>query len=88
MPAAAIELSSRLARTLDSRCINLDLIEHGGRFEVLEVSPVWHHYRYREKPEFVYAEDYNIATPLERGLDLETLIVDSLVRAVERRGGR
>jgi hypothetical protein len=55
----------------------------GGEFLISEFSPVWHHYAYKEKPSFVYKEDYNIGTPLEKSLNLEEIIVDSLIRAVE-----
>jgi len=55
-------------------------------FISLEFSPVWHHYAYREKPSFVYKEDYNIDVPLEISLDLERIIVESLVSAVKNKG--
>ncbi|MCD4677448.1 MAG: hypothetical protein K8S18_15860 [Desulfobacula sp.] len=38
----------------------------------------------KEKPSFVYKEDYNIDTPLEISLDLERIIVESLIKAVEK----
>ena len=49
-------------------------------FLITEFSPVWHHYAYKEKPTFVYKDDYNIDTPLEVSLDLEKMIVESLIR--------
>ena len=84
VPEKAIELSERLARQLKTRWINIDLMESGEDFLISEFSPVWHHYRYREKPSFVYKDDYNIDTPLEVSLDLERIIVESLIRGVER----
>ena len=76
---AAIDVSVRLARELDARWINLDLIERDGEFLITEFSPVWHHYAYKEKPTFVYNDDYDIEMPLEVSLDLERIIVESLM---------
>lgn len=87
VPEEAIELSERLARDLEASWINLDLMVGGGRFLISEFSPVWHHYAYREKPTFRYEDDYNIDTPIEIALDLERIIVESLIRACERRRG-
>ncbi len=55
------------------------------KFLVSEFSPVWHHYKYKEKPSFVYKDDYNIDIPLELSLDLERIIVESLINAVKSR---
>ncbi len=53
-------------------------------FYLTEYSPVWHHYKYREHEDFIYEEGYNADLPLQEGLDLEELIVQSLLRAVRR----
>ncbi len=63
--------------------LNLDLILSGDEFLITEFSPVWHHYAYREKPTFVYKDDYNIDVPLEVSLDLERIIVESLIEAAK-----
>ena len=81
IPDEAIELSVRLAMELQTSWINLDLIMSKGKFLITEFSPVWHHYAYQEKPSFVYKDDYNIDIPLEISLDLERIIVESLIRA-------
>ena len=78
IPEEALELSMKLARALGSTWLNIDLMHSGERLLISEFSPVWHHYRYREKPSFVYAEDYNL-DPLEYSLDLERIIVESLL---------
>ena len=36
-----------------------------------------------EKPAFVYKDDYNIPVPLEISLDLERIIVESLISAAK-----
>ncbi len=82
IPEKAIELSERLARDLEARWINIDLIPSNGEFLITEFSPVWHHYAFKEKPTFVYKDDYNIDMPLEVSLNLEKIIVDSMVGAV------
>jgi hypothetical protein len=81
IPREAIELSEKLARDLKASWINIDIIKQNGRYLITEFSPVWHHYAYREKPSFVYKEDYNIDTPLEISLSLERIIVESLICA-------
>ena len=85
IPNEALEVSGRLARELGARWLNLDLIQSNGRFLITEFSPVWHHYAYKEKPSFVYQEDYNLDLPLEISLDLERIIVDSLIKGVQQR---
>ena len=85
IPAEAIDVSERLARELNASWINLDLMPSEGGFLITEFSPVWHHYRYKEKPSFVYKDDYNIAPPLEVSLDLERIIVESLMETVRLR---
>jgi glutathione synthase/RimK-type ligase-like ATP-grasp enzyme len=81
IPDEPIDLSIRLARDLQASWLNIDMIEERGRFLITEFSPVWHHYAYREKPTFEYREDYNIEIPLETSLDLERIIVESLLTA-------
>jgi hypothetical protein len=81
IPQEALDLSVRLAKDLKASWINIDLIMSEGRFLITEFSPVWHHYAYREKPSFVYKDDYNIDVPLEVSLDLEKIIIESLIKA-------
>jgi hypothetical protein len=83
VPEEAIDLSVNLAKELDASWLNIDMIMENGRFLITEFSPVWHHYAYKEKPSFVYKEDYNIDVPLEVSLDLERIIVESLIDRVE-----
>ena len=90
IPDSALEISVKLAKKLKARWLNLDLVMSDGRFLITEFSPVWHHYAYKEKPSFVYKADYNIDVPLEVSLDLERIIVESLISAVseEAKGKR
>jgi hypothetical protein len=81
VPKEIIDLSERLARELKASWLNIDIIQSEGRYLITEFSPVWHHYAYKEKPSFIYKEDYNIGVPLEIALDLERIIVDSLVQS-------
>lgn len=86
IPDEAMDISVRLAQGLGARWLNLDLLQSKeDRFLISEFSPVWHHYRYREKASFVYEDDYNIDVPLEISLDLERIIVESLIQAVENK---
>jgi glutathione synthase/RimK-type ligase-like ATP-grasp enzyme len=85
IPDEAINLSLRLAQELHADWINLDLMESKDGFLISEFSPVWHHYRYKEKPSFVYNDDYNIDIPLDVSLDLERIIIESLMKACENR---
>jgi len=88
VPEEAISISERLAKDLKARWLNIDLIECNGRFLITEFSPVWHHYGYKEKPDFVYKHDYNIDVPLEAALDLEEMVVKSLIEAaIYAKGG-
>ena len=80
IPKEAIGVSERLARNLEASWLNIDMILSDQGFLITEFSPVWHHYAYKEKPTFVYKDDYNIDTPLEVSLDLEKMIVESLIR--------
>ena len=77
VPQKAIDLSVQLAKDLQTSWLNIDLIISGEDYYISEFSPVWHHYAYKEKPSFVYKDDYNIDTPLEISLDLEKIIVES-----------
>jgi hypothetical protein len=88
IPREAIELSERLASELNATWINLDLMPVGSKFLISEFSPVWHHYAYREKPSFVYKDDYNIDMPLEESLDLEGILLRSLIDATSSKGTR
>jgi len=88
VPDEAIEISERLARELNATWINLDLMPTDNTFLISEFSPVWHHYAYREKPSFVYKDDYNISPPLEISLDLERILVESLIDACGNRGNK
>lgn len=82
VPPEPIELSIKLAKELNTRWLNLDFLISDGNFLISEFSPVWHHYAYQEKESFVYKDDYNIAVPLEVSLDLEKIIISSLMKAV------
>lgn len=84
VPQEALDLSVRLANDLGASWLNIDLIQSEGKFLITEFSPVWHHYAYKEKPSFVYKDDYNIDVPLEISLDLERIIVESLIEAVKK----
>lgn len=79
VPEEALDLSVRLAKDLKISWLNLDLMESEGRFLISEFSPVWHHYGYKEKESFIYKDDYNIDVPLEISLDLERIIIESLI---------
>ena len=80
IPQEAQELSIRLAKDLKASWLNLDLIVSDNNFLITEFSPVWHHYAYKENPSFVYKDDYNLEN-LEISLDLERIIVESLIEA-------
>jgi hypothetical protein len=88
VPQEAIDISTRLAISLQVSWLNLDMIESDGNFLITEFSPVWHHYAYKEKPSFVYKDDYNILPSLEISLDLERIIVESLLSTYESRNGK
>ena len=84
-PQEAIDISVKLAKDLNATWLNIDMImDDNGNFLITEFSPVWHHYAYKEKPSFVYKDDYNIDVPLEVSLDLERIIVESLIEAVKK----
>ena len=85
VPKEAIDLSVSLAKELNASWLNIDMIMENGKFLITEFSPVWHHYAYKEKPSFVYRDDYNIDMPLEISLDLERIIVESLIKSVKER---
>jgi len=80
IPQEALDLSIRLAQELKASWLNIDLIVGDDDYYISEFSPVWHHYAYKEKPSFVYKGDYNIDIPLEVSLDLERIIVESLIK--------
>ncbi len=84
VPDEALSLSTRLSRALDAQWLNIDLLCTDKGFLISEFSPVWHHYAYREKPDFVYKDDYNIRVPLKSALNLEPLIVRSLIETAVR----
>lgn len=84
VPQEIIDLSEKLAAQLQATWLNIDIIQSDGRYVITEFSPVWHHYAYKEKPSFIYKDDYNIGVPLEIALDLERIIVESLVRAARK----
>ena len=79
----AIQVSERLAKTLKTRWLNIDLVLSEGKYLITEFSPVWHHYKFKEKESFVYKDDYNIDMPLEQSLNLEKIILDSLINAAK-----
>ncbi len=79
IPQEAIDLSIRLAQELKASWLNIDFLISGDDYYISEFSPVWHHYDYKEKPSFVYKDDYNLDIPLEISLDLERIIVESLI---------
>jgi hypothetical protein len=85
VPDEPLSMSVRLARQLNASWLNLDMLTDGKRFYISEFSPVWHHYAYKEKPSFVYKDDYNIEVPLEISLDLEKILVESLAAAARRK---
>lgn len=81
IPSDVIAISEKLARGLNVSWLNIDFIKGDNGYMITEFSPVWHHYAYKEKPSFVYKDDYNIDTPLEKALDLERIIVESMIYA-------
>ena len=83
VPKDAMDLSLRLAKDLNATWLNIDLMQCDGKFLISEFSPVWHHYGYKENPSFIYRDNYNIDMPLEKSLDLEQIIVESLVNATQ-----
>lgn len=83
IPEEPLNISIRLAKELNTRWLNLDMLTDGQDFYITEFSPVWHHYAYKEKPSFVYKDDYNIDIPLEVSLDLERILVESLIAAAK-----
>jgi len=88
IPMEAIKLSENLAQGLKARWVAVDMIHNGRDYLITEFSPVWHHYSYNEKPTFVYKEDYNIDTPLNISLDLEGMVVKSLMGAAKQERGQ
>jgi len=84
IPQEATSLSERLARELGTLWLNVDLMKSNDEFLISEFSPVWHHYGYKEKPSFIYKDDYNVDTPLDISLDLERIIIESLINRKEK----
>lgn len=84
VPDEPIDISVRLSKQLQTSWLNLDMLTDGNEFFITEFSPVWHHYAYKEKPSFVYKDDYNIDVPLEQSLDLEKILVESLIKAAKK----
>jgi hypothetical protein len=80
IPEAALEVSRKLAVSLGSRWLNIDLIPQGDDFLISEFSPVWHHYRVNEMPGFQYDSSYNLELSWDESENLERLIVESLVK--------
>jgi len=80
IPQKALDLSVRLASDLGASWLNIDFLMKDDAYYISEFSPVWHHYAYKEKSSFIYKEDYNINVPLEESLDLERIIIDSLIK--------
>jgi glutathione synthase/RimK-type ligase-like ATP-grasp enzyme len=84
VPEEPLSMSERLAKELNTRWLNIDMLTDGKKYYITEFSPVWHHYAYKEKPSFVYQDDYNIDVPLEVSLDLEKILVESLAAAAKK----
>ena len=85
IPTEALAVGVELAERLQARWLNIDVIFQEDGFLISEFSPVWHHYRYKEKESFRYEQDYNLPMPLLEALDLERLLVKSLIGAVEEK---
>lgn len=85
VPDDAINLSLRIAKDLNATWLNIDLMQSEGKFLISEFSPVWHHYAYKEQPSFIYRDSYNLEMPLEQSLDLERIIVESLIDATHKK---
>ena len=82
IPDEAIKLGQSLAKKLNSHWLNIDLFATKEGFLISEFSPVWHHYAYKEKPNFIYKNDYNIKMNLEDSLNLEKIIIESLLKKI------
>jgi hypothetical protein len=83
IPEEAIRLSVELAKELATNWLNVDLIIKNEKFLITEFSPIWHHYAYKEKANFIYENDYNIEVPLKESLDLERMVIKSMIDLVE-----
>lgn len=81
VPDAALEIAERLAGSLKSGWLNIDLIPLGESFLISEFSPVWHHYRVGERSSFRYESSYNLDLSWRDSENLERMIVESLVKA-------
>ncbi len=80
IPREPLDISLNLAEALNATWLNIDFLINSNEYYISEFSPVWHHYGYKEKPTFVYKEDYNLKIPLEISLDLERIIIESLMK--------
>lgn len=86
VPDNIINISEKLAKELNASWVALDILYRNDRtYYITEFSPVWHHYAYKEKPTFVYKDNYNIDVPLETSLDLEKIIIKSLIDDVKKK---
>jgi glutathione synthase/RimK-type ligase-like ATP-grasp enzyme len=83
IPDNALDIGKNLAKKLNSHWLNIDLFSTKNGFLISEFSPVWHHYAYKEKPSFIYKDDYNLNMDLKEALNLEKIIVDSLVKKIK-----
>jgi len=79
VPDDPMESSLKLSKTLGATWLNIDMMHSNGKYLISEFSPVWHHYAYKEKENFVYKDDYNIKMPLKQSLQLEKIIVESFL---------
>jgi glutathione synthase/RimK-type ligase-like ATP-grasp enzyme len=85
-PQGVLDLSVQVAHALDTDgWLALDILKSEDQFYITEFSPVWHHYLYKEKDSFIYKDDYNVDVPLEVSLDLERIIVESLIGMARNR---
>jgi len=79
VPNEPMESCIKLSKALGASWLNIDIMHSKGNYLISEFSPVWHHYAYKEKENFVYKDDYNIEMPLQESLQLEKIIVESFL---------
>ena len=80
IPREAIDLSERLADELGVTWMNLDIIRSDGEYIVTEFSAVNISSASRGRPDLcIQRHDYNINIPLDISLDLERMVVESLI---------
>ena len=77
IPDEAIKIGKELAGKLNSTWLNIDLFVTENGFLISEFSPVWHHYKYKEKSNFIYNKNYNLQS-LKKSLNLESIIIKSM----------